>query len=130
MDVQPHRSMAKLGAADVPSAPGVYALYRDHRPVYVGKAGSLRDRVWGNHSGRGTSLTGSALRRNVAEHLRISTATAIKKGEYRPTHEDVARVRDWLDGCEVAWMVTDSEPAAVALERALKAEHKPLLTKR
>lgn len=93
--------------------------------MYVGKAGCLRDRVWGNHSGRGASLTSSALRRNVAEHLGISTAKAIKKREHRPTPEEVARVREWVDGCEVTWHAIETKPAAVALETALKAEWMP-----
>lgn len=70
MDSEPRRGFGGLCRDDVPQAPGVYALYRDGRRVYVGKAADLCDRVWGNHSRRGQSLGASALRRNVAEMIR------------------------------------------------------------
>ena len=56
--------MATLTVGDLPVDPGVYALYRDGDRKYVGKADSLRDRVWKNHSGRGQLMTTSAMRRN------------------------------------------------------------------
>ena len=95
----------------------------------LGKANSLRDRVWGNHSGRGMSLTGSALRRNVAEYLGIASAADIKTGRYRPTAEEVAKVRAWLDGCDVAWVECETPAAALRLEYEMKADGKPPLTK-
>jgi hypothetical protein len=122
--------MRELRATDIPISPGVYALYRAGAPMYVGKAGCLRDRVWGNHSRRGTNMTNSALRRNVAQLLGIATAADIKGRRYHPTAKDTAAVRAWLDGCEIAWRECADEPAAVALETALKAEHMPPLTKR
>ena len=61
--------MATLTAGDLPVGPGVYALYGDGDRMYIGKADSLRDRVWKNHSGRGQLMTTSAMRRNIAEHL-------------------------------------------------------------
>ena len=130
MHRRPRHSMRELRAADIPTSAGVYALYRDDAPVYVGKAGCLRDRVWGNHSRRGTSMTNSALRRNVAQLLGIATAADIKGRRYRPTTEDAAAVRAWLDECEIAWRECADEPAAVALETAMKAEQMPSLTKR
>jgi len=63
--------MASLRSSDIPESPGVCALYRDDSRMYVGKADCLRDRIWKNHSGRGAVMTGSAMRRNVAEHLGI-----------------------------------------------------------
>jgi hypothetical protein len=122
--------MRELRAAEIPSSAGVYALFRDGTPMYVGKAACLRDRVWGNHSGRGTSMTNSALRRNVAQLLGIATAADIKGRRYQPTADDAAAVRAWLDGCEIAWCECADEPAAVALETAMKAELMPPLTKR
>jgi hypothetical protein len=122
--------MRELRAADIPTSAGVYALYRDDEPMYVGKAGCLRDRVWGNHSRHGTGMTDSALRRNVAQRLGITAAADIKGRRYRPTAEDAAAVRAWLDGCEVAWRECAAEPAAVALETAMKVEQMPPLTKR
>jgi hypothetical protein len=45
-----------------------------------------------------------AFRRNVAAHLEIASATAIKKSEYKPTPEDARRVVEWIDGREVTWI--------------------------
>jgi hypothetical protein len=122
--------MRTLGPEGIPTAPGVYVLYRRGKPVYVGKAISLQDRIWKNHSGRGRVMTGSALRRNIAEHLRIASADAIKNRLYQPTPSEVAKVRTWLDGCEIAWRTCPTPAAAVALETAMKAEWMPPLTKR
>lgn len=133
MNARPRIPMDELRATDLPHPdPGVYALYRDGHPVYVGLAEkqSLRGRLWGNHRGRGTSMTGSALRRNVAEHLDIATAADIKSRRYRPGTEDAARVVRWIDGCEVAWISCVTPEGARRLEADLKAEHKPPLTKR
>jgi len=38
-------------------------------------------------------MTGSALRRNIAEHLGISTAADIKARRYQPSPEEVDAVR-------------------------------------
>lgn len=122
--------MVALAAAQIPEDPGVYALYRGGTPMYVGKATSLRDRVWKNHSGRGPVMTSSAMRRNVAEYLGIASAADIKARRYQPTPEQVAAVRTWLDGCEIAWRTCPTARAANALEDDMKAEHLPPLTKR
>jgi hypothetical protein len=125
--------MATLRADDLPAtSPGVYALFRDGEPVYVGVAEkqSLRGRVWGSHRGRGVSMTGSALRRNMLEHLGIATASAVKKRLYRPTTSDAAAVVAWIDGCEIAWIACGSPAEALDLERRLKAEYLPPLTRR
>ena len=123
------RSMASLQKDDIPLSAGVYAVYRRGKGMYVGKAKCLQDRVWRNHSGRGLRMGDSALRRNVAEHLRIAKADDIKKGLHRITPEQGKRVRDWLDGCEIAWRECADQAAAKDLETAMKAEHKPPLTK-
>jgi hypothetical protein len=122
--------MAALRAADIPESPGVYALYREGLRIYVGKAGCLRDRVWRNHSGRGAVMTGSAMRRNIAEYLGFGSANDIKERRLTPTPEQVVAVRDWLDTCEIAWLECDSEPAAKRLEDEMKMEYLPPLTKR
>src|SRR5271165_5554937 len=95
--------MAALTKAGIPTSPGVYALYREGRPMYVGKAKCLQDRVCKNHSGRGRGMGTSAMRRNVAEHLGIAKAADIKERRHRITPDEARRVRDWLDGCEIAW---------------------------
>jgi hypothetical protein len=132
MSKRPRFSMSSLTAAGLPEEPGVYAFYRQHVPVYVGLAEkqSLRGRVWGNHRGRGVSMTGSALRRNVAEHLGIASAADIKSGRYQPSPADAATVVEWIDECRLAWIECASPSEAKALESEMKAEWMPPLTKR
>jgi hypothetical protein len=96
--------------------------------MYVGKAKSLRERVWKNHSGRGLSMGTSALRRNAAEHLGIASAQDIKEKRHRITPAEAKRVRAWLGGCHSA-SERASDDAAKRLETAMKAEHLPPLTK-
>lgn len=122
--------MSSLRKEDIPLDPGVYALYRSGETMYVGKANSLQDRVWKNHSGRGLGMGTSAMRRNVAEHLGIATAKDIKEGLYRVSPQDAKCVRTWLDGCEIAWRKCANEAAAETLETAMKKEYLPPLTKR
>jgi hypothetical protein len=128
MRARPRHRLAALGGDALPTSTGVYALWRDDAPVYVGKARSLSSRLGKAHRGRGVSMTNSALRRNVAEHLGIATANDIKTG--RPvTHAEADRVNDWLDGCEASWLPADDEAAALELEKAFKREWLPPLTK-
>ena len=96
--------------------------------MYVGKAKSLSSRLGKAHRGRGVSMTNSALRRNVAEHLGIAAANDIKTGRV-VTRAEAAQVNVWLDECEASWLVADDEAAAVALEEAFKREWLPPLTK-
>jgi hypothetical protein len=130
MDGRPRRSMRDLVAADIPASPGVYALYRGAERMYVGKANSLRDRIWKNHSGRGAVMTSSAMRRNIAEHLGIATSADIKARRYQPSPAEVQWVRDWLDGCDIAWVQCETNAGAETLEDEFKREHRPPLTKR
>lgn len=130
MDEQPRRSMVELQAVEIPESPGVYALYRGGEQMYVGKADCLHDRTWKNHSGRGTVMTSSAMRRNIAEFLRIATAADIKARRYQLTAEEVTAVRVWLDACEIAWVECATKADAKRLEDDSKAEYKPPLTKR
>lgn len=116
MDARPRRLMANLRKVNIPESPGVYAVYRDGERMYVGKANCLRNRVWKDHWGLGKCLTGSALRRNVAEHLDIASSADIKARRYQLTAEEVAAVRLWLDGCDIAWIKRNTEVAAERLE--------------
>lgn len=130
MDREPSRSVATLQAVDIPVEPGVYALYLDEDRIYVGKASSLRNRIWRNHLGRGAVMANSALRRNVAQHLGIATAADLKEGRYQPTLAEVQAIRSWLDGCDIAWRVCQTPSGAMRLEAAMKLEFMPPLTKR
>jgi len=118
-----------LIAADVPPEPGVYVWYSDERAVYIGKASNLRARVWNKHMGLGAVMTGSAFRRNVAEHLGIAKASDIKMRRYTPTEEEVRSVNMWIRRCSVAWKVSATRAAALELERHMKWEWMPPLTK-
>lgn len=129
MDQRSRTTLGDLLQENIPESPGVYAFYRQKEPVYVGKGSSLRQRIWKNHCGRGAVLTGSALRRNIAEHLRIASSADIKARRYQPTPDEVSAVRDWLVSCEVAWIECESEEAAEQLEAKFKAEYMPPLTK-
>jgi hypothetical protein len=120
---------ASLMRDSVPAEPGVYAWYRDGKRMYVGKADSLRARVFGNHLGQSKAPTGSAFRRNVAEHLGFGSSAAIKKREVELTVDQLAAVRAWILACQVTWLTCESKAGAIELESKLKAEFKPPLTK-
>lgn len=130
MGAQRRLRLTALERSDLPECPGVYALYRAGERIYVGKAKNLRQRAWGAHSSRGHSMRNSAMRRNVAEHLGMAGARAIYDGDYVPTPDEVRRVREWMDGCEMAWLTAESPAAAKSLEAGIKDEFKPPLTKR
>lgn len=129
MDSRPRASILRLG--NVPRSYGVYAFYRADARVYVGRAasaGGLEKRL-NMHLNRSADLSWSAFRRNVAEQFGIPTS------QTRP-HKDclssaqLGRVNAWVDGCEVAWIETDSVEGAKKLEKRLKSEFMPPLTKR
>jgi len=111
--------------ADVPDQPGVYVWYLDAEPIYVGKAASLLKRVWGKHLALGPSMRSSSFRRNVANHLGISTPNAIYSGGYQPTAAELHAVRAFIERCHVTWLVLVSEQEAVSREHALLAEWRP-----
>lgn len=129
MHARPRRAVATLRREEVPPDPGVYAWYRRGDAIYVGKARSLRERVWGKHLGHGRAMTGSAFRRNVAQHLGIAAANEIYSGDYRCTDEDVLEVWAFIKGCHVAWITTATADEAGDLERGMKREWMPPLTR-
>jgi hypothetical protein len=125
----PRYRAGDLLAEGIPAKPGVYAWYRRGRPVYVGKADVLRNRIWRNHLGQSLSVGGSAFRRNVAEYLGFASSADIKAGRVALTPDQLAAVRAWIVGCRLTWVVCSSTTAAVRTESALKAEWMPPLTK-
>jgi len=129
MNAAPRRQASLVTREMVPVEPGVYAWYRNGERIYVGKADSLRARVFGNHLRASRSLTCSAFRRNVAEHLGIASSARIKSGAVVLTEAQLADVRAWIVGCEVAWLACDSKAEAIDLESRLKKEFRPPLTK-
>jgi hypothetical protein len=114
---------------DIPGDPGIYAWYRDGKRMYLGKAANLQNRIWNNHLGRGICLTGSAFRRNVAEHLGIATAADIKSRRRAVTRSEADAVCAWIAKCELTWIVGKSDADALCAEQKLKREFCPPLTK-
>lgn len=117
-------------AVMLPAAPGVYAWYRAGQRRYIGRATSLRDRLWKNHLSQSRSLTNSALRRNVAKYLGFGATAALKRREIALTADQLARVDRWLRGCTLAWLVCDSAADAIDLEAQLRKEFLPHLNQR
>jgi hypothetical protein len=76
------------------------------------------------------SMTGSAFRRNIAEHLGIASAANIKTKRYQPTPADAARISAFVASMELAWIECENDAAARELERRLQAEFRPPPTKR
>lgn len=129
MDQQLRHGVSGLTKAALPTTPGVYALYREGGRMYVGKATSLRTRVGAQHCAKGASMTNSALRRNICQHLGIAAAADIKARRYNTTLDDAGHVSDWLAGCEFAWIECASAAGALELEQAMRQEFKPLLNR-
>ncbi len=129
MHSRPRRRATTIHRHTVPTEPGAYAWYLGPDPVYVGKADDLRARVWGQHLSKAPALGSSAFRRNVAEHLGIAAAQEITSGAYKASRDDLDQIREFIESCELAWLVTETPDAAVALETALKQEWTPPLTK-
>jgi GIY-YIG catalytic domain-containing protein len=129
MDGMMRLPAASLTRDGIPNDPGVYAWYRSGQRVYVGKADSLRERIWGNHLGQRRNLGDSAFRRNVAEQLGHGTSAALKSGSVELTDEQLETLRAWILSCDVAWRTCATGEDALALEAALKAEFQPPLTK-
>lgn len=132
INLQPRRNPGLLGRSSLPARPGVYAWYRDDKPVYVGVAvgqGGLRSRLW-THLAADTDLSRSAFRRNVLEHLEIATVAIAGQRPSVLTAEQVAPVNRWIRECEVAWLECVSGTSAKALERTLLTEARPLLNRR
>ena len=133
MNAQPRVRVPDVDFATLPTTPGVYAFYRDGVPVYVGVAagkGGLRRRLQREHLDVRLDLSRSAFRRNVAEHLRVATIAQAKLRPTVMTAEQVDAVNAWIAGCEVGWMEASSAAHARLMEGELKAERRPLLTKR
>ena len=129
MDSRPRRSVAALTRSEIPRCPGVYAWYRDGKPIYVGKADDLRERIWSRHLGQSVSLHSSSLRRNVAEHLGFGAANDIYEKRLRLDEAQRSTVRDWILACTIGWTECATQEEAIRLEADIKAEWMPPLTK-
>ena len=132
MDARQRHPVPTVRPEVVPKSPGVYAFYREGDRIYVGRAiakGGLRKRLCGMHLLIGPDVSWSAFRRNVAETQGVPTSvTRVHRDTL--TVEQLERLNQWVAGCEVAWIECGSAAEATALEASMKAEYKPMLTKR
>jgi hypothetical protein len=116
----PRLPLTTLDRETLPPLPGVYVLYRDEHPVFIGKSAMLRTTVAVVLSAAATPVP--MPRRAAAEFLGIASAQAIREGRYRPTPEDQERITRWLKQCAVVCRPCPTESAAVDLEARLKAD--------
>ncbi|MCA0180420.1 MAG: hypothetical protein LCH77_12680 [Actinobacteria bacterium] len=120
----------ELARAQVPDEPGVYLWRHQGRAVYVGMATSLRGRAWSKHLGRGLSVAGSSLRRNVCELLfGIPPSVTRNPNQQKVTAEQAAAIHDWLRSCNLSWQECSTVDAADQLERRLRREFMPPLNR-
>lgn len=126
----PAVSVHDLARMHLPDAPGVYLWRREGLDAYVGTATNLRNRVWGNHLGKGVSLAGSSVRRNVCELL-FDIPPTVTGGRRRQkvTRDQASAIRDWLADCELSWQVCTSPAAARLLESTLRKTYLPPLNR-
>lgn len=124
------RPVSELARSDVPEQPGVYLWRHAGLVQYVGKATSLRSRLWGSHLGRGVILSGSSLRRNVCELLFGIPPTVTAKPNPQPiTPAQAAAIAAWLRGCELSWFECETIAAAGNLEDCLRRAWLPPLNR-
>jgi len=112
--------MAGLDSTCVPASPGVYVLYRNGNPVYIGRSVNLRATLAQAQARTGPSAV-SPLRRSAAEFLGIATARAIQSGRFKPTTDDHDAITQWVRSCSVAWRECASESDVTQLETRLRA---------
>lgn len=114
----------------VPCCAGVHAWYKDGHPIYVGMTHDLRERLVETHLSLAQSMYFSAFRRNVAEHLGFGRPSEIKSRQCSLSPQQLSEAASWIQSCEVAWITCDTRNQAKELEKSLKAEFLPALTKR
>lgn len=126
----PAVSARALVAQDLPLEPGIYLWRHEGQPVYVGMATSLRGRAWSKHLGRGLSLAGSSLRRNVCELLfGIPPSVTSNPNRQKVTAEQATAIHDWLRSCDLSWQTCETVEDAGQLERRLRRECMPPLNR-
>ena len=119
-----HASRMRVGGLDgqsIPARPGVFALYRDDRAVWIGRSVNLRGTLASALAKHGLAAV-SPLRRSVAAFLGLCTPQAIAAGRYRPTPEDHESISRWIRECEVGWRECACEDDVSRLESLLRAE--------
>lgn len=121
---RPRGVAADVAKGDIPSAPGVYAWFRDVDCVYLGKASNLRSRL-SAHLGRSVDLSRSTLRSWVAvRELGLARAYTRQRPSMM-TSEQVAVVNAWIGACEIAWVTSVTKEEAAGLEGRLLSSWRP-----
>lgn len=115
------RPVAALDREQVPASPGILALYRDDRVVWMGKSANLKATISQVFAANGPSAV-SPLRRKVAAFLGLSTPGAIAAGLFKPSSEDHARISRWIRETSIAWLACATEAETQTAEARLSAE--------
>jgi hypothetical protein len=122
----------RIGEADFPSFPGVYAVYESleaTQPLYVGVAATqtLRQRWHGQHLRNRAG--GSALRRTLGVFLGLVDCKLKLPNRYYPPQVEEAITR-FLKSCYVELFPTEDASQARSLEVRLIDELAPVLNVR
>jgi hypothetical protein len=120
----PRRPASTVARRDIPVGPGVYAWFISGDCVYLGKASTLRSRL-AAHLGTSLDLSRSTLRSWVAvRELGLDRAYTRQRPTLM-TSEQIAVVNDWIRACELAWVETDTNELATALESRMLSSWRP-----
>ena len=122
--LQPRRPASELRRTDIPDRPGVYAWFRDGECAYLGKASDLRSRL-STHLGQSLDLSRSTLRSWVAVRVLGVTREYTRRRPTVMSSSEVAEVTNWIRGCDLAWVTTDSKENAARLESRLLTAWRP-----
>lgn len=122
----PRHSNADLSRRSIPTAPGVYAWFRNDACVYVGTARNLRTRL-SSHRATSLDLSRSTLRASVAVYELGVTRSYARSRPSVMTAEQVAVVNRWFDAAAVAWVECPTAEMAADLERRLLRTRVPHL---
>ncbi|MFF2496612.1 hypothetical protein [Agromyces sp. NPDC058064] len=123
----PRRSMGALADAEVPSRPGVCAVFDMDEPVFLGKGtgqAGLRGRIRA-HLATDADLSRSTLRASVAvDVLGVSRWTARQRPASLPDWA-VASVNERLSEFHIAWVECSNADEASDLKRRMLTEFRP-----
>jgi excinuclease UvrABC nuclease subunit len=128
VDALPKLAFAGLNMTTVPASPGVCLFFQNGKWVFVGKGKKLNARL-AIHADTSPDLSRSALRRSICQHLKIAKTTVTSKKPAQLTDAKVEPVNTWINQCQVAWIVCDSEESSKLLKKNLITLLDPVLNK-
>lgn len=125
MRLLPRAVASREHVRTAPREPGVYIWWRDGEPVYLGKAAILRGRL-STHRRTSTRPSQSTLRATIGALVTDQPRKVLReKGRY--VEAEALLIDAYLDGCELAWVTTETPADAAILERSLIDEWRPPL---